>query len=125
MGLGDEPFLIDMLVEYVKLHPWFEILPFHIILRSLARDEVEVLYVDDMARFVKLAADTSVRVYRKYEPFYYLRDSFLGRRWNRFTNATGLLKANNLWHTFGLLLPAEDLIFKDHDYKRCQRSEWD
>lgn len=78
-----------------------------------------------MARFVKLASGTGVRLYRSNVPLYYLRDSLIGRLWNRFSETPGFLKAINFLLTFALLVPVKDLIFKDHDNKRFHCAVWE
>lgn len=101
-----------MSAEYVKLHTWFEIHHVIKIFRSFASDELDFLYVDRMARFVKLAAPTGVLLYQIDVNSYYLRYALLCRRWSRFGEAPDLLKVIKLWHTFRLLVPAQYLIFK-------------
>lgn len=78
-----------------------------------------------MARFVKLADGSGVCLYRNDIPLYCLRDSLPCRRCNRFADASGLLKAVNIWNTTDLLVPAEYLVFQDLINDRFQCSVWE
>lgn len=87
---------MDMRAAYAKLHPSFEVPQSVNVPHSFVCDQLEIIYVDHMARFVKRAAWSGVRMYRNNTPLYYIEDSLLVRRWNLFEEAPSLLKANNI-----------------------------
>lgn len=79
-----------MWVEYANVHPWFEVLQTVHVPRSFLLDKRDVIYVDNMALFVILAAGSGLRVYRKDIPLYHIHDSVFGRRWDRICSARGI-----------------------------------
>lgn len=84
---------MDVLADYRNLHPWFEVLQTVEVPRSFGRDKRDVIYVDHVARFVKIAAGRGVCLYMNEIPLYVLQEYILGRLWNRLTEAYGLLQA--------------------------------
>ena len=115
----------DKWSKFVMMHPWFEIPSNVQVPRTFARDELDVVYVDHMVRFVNLAAGTGVSLHRNDIPLFYLRDSLLGRRWNRFSEAARLLEAISIWHSSGFMVAAEDLLFTYNENSGLHCPAWD
>ena len=61
--------------------------------------------IDYMMNFVNLTADRNVHIHINDLPLFYLRDSLVGRRWNRFSQIKDITDAIHYWHQFRTWIP--------------------
>lgn len=90
-------------------HPWFEIPAGIHVARTFARDESDVIYVDNMWEFLSLVSNTKLQLYSEDLPLFYIREPLLGRRWNMPGRARDILQAMNWWHIHGIMVPYDAL----------------
>lgn len=115
---------MNIWARYAGSHPWFVIPTSMSISRTFVRDELEVLYVDIMSRFIDFAAALNRRVHVKIHvlPLVVLGDPLVSRWWNQPRVAGNILREQDFWHYHNIMYPYDscDYALVDEDVERLR-----